>query len=97
MPPATAPAPVPAPAPAPVAPGKRVTASGQGAIAAGGNIASASTGGTTPPVAPSQNSQTAPSAAPAPAPGPGPGTNVTASGHGSIAAGGDIGSASTGT
>ncbi|MFF7262355.1 hypothetical protein ACFZCL_19030 [Streptomyces sp. NPDC008159] len=66
----------------------QVTASGSGAIAAGGSIGAASTGGAPLP-APA-------SPAPAPAPAP-PAGGVTASGTGSIAAGGDIGTASTGT
>ncbi|MCX4981791.1 hypothetical protein [Streptomyces sp. NBC_00572] len=80
----------PAPAvPAPAAP--EVTASGAGAVAAGGNIGSVATGrGTSPAPAPTP---TAPaSVVPAPA-APG---SVTASGDRSVAAGGDIGSVSTG-
>ncbi|MFE7777152.1 hypothetical protein ACFU5O_25325 [Streptomyces sp. NPDC057445] len=71
-----------------------VNASGDGAIAAGGNIGVASTGGG---VTGGGTAPTPPSPTPAPPPGtlrqPG---NVNASGKGSIAAGGDIGSASTG-
>ncbi|MDQ0405251.1 hypothetical protein ABVB69_12995 [Streptomyces sp. NPDC000349] len=63
------------------------TASGDGAIAAGGNIGTASTGGTTAPPPPSPTPP--PSSTP-------PNGGVNASGRGSIAAGGDIGSASTG-
>ncbi|PZT70516.1 hypothetical protein DN402_16430 [Streptomyces sp. SW4] len=70
---------------APAAPG--TTASGDGAIAAGGSIGTASTGGTTPPAA----APAPPSSSQAP-----PSGGVSASGKGSIAAGGDIGSASTG-
>ncbi|MFK4103796.1 hypothetical protein ACI2L1_27675 [Streptomyces sp. NPDC019531] len=63
-----------------------VSAPGDGSIAAGGNIGTASTGGTTPlPVPP-----TTPAAPTLPTGG------VNASGKGAIAAGGDIGSASTG-
>ncbi|MGW8746031.1 hypothetical protein [Streptomyces sp. NPDC055794] len=64
------------------------TASGDGAIAAGGNIGMASTGGTTAP-------PPTPSPTPSPSSTP-PHGGVNASGRGSIAAGGDIGSASTG-
>ncbi|MDX2695709.1 hypothetical protein [Streptomyces ipomoeae] len=79
-----------APPPAPPAPGTGVNASGPGAIAAGGHIGTASTGGATSPPA-------APSPIPAPSPAPDPATGgVNASGAGSIAAGGDIGTASTG-
>ncbi|MFC8420795.1 hypothetical protein ACFUN7_07895 [Streptomyces sp. NPDC057236] len=84
----TAPPPPP-PAPAPATGSRDVEASGEGAIAAGGNIGTASTGGHTPPSAPS------PLPPPPPSPAP-PSGGVTASGKGSIAAGGDIGSASTG-
>ncbi|MFG2545625.1 hypothetical protein ACGFOM_24615 [Streptomyces sp. NPDC048594] len=70
----------------PLTPG--TTASGDGAIAAGGNIGTASTGGTTAPPPP-------PSPTPPPSSTP-PNGGVNASGRGSIAAGGDIGSASTG-
>nr|WTB29507.1 hypothetical protein OG781_08360 [Streptomyces sp. NBC_00830] len=71
-----------------------VDASGEGAIAAGGNIGVASTGGG------ATGGDTAPTP-PSPTPAPPSGTprqpgNVNASGKGSIAAGGDIGSASTG-
>ncbi|MFF2848243.1 hypothetical protein ACFVT5_18265 [Streptomyces sp. NPDC058001] len=77
-----------APPPAP----SGVDASGDGAIAAGGNIGVASTGGTTPPSATPPTPPAPPSGPPQQQPG-----NVSASGKGSIAAGGDIGSASTGT
>lgn len=76
--------PTPPVSPAPV---RTVAASGDGAIAAGGNIGTASTGGTTAPPPPSPTPP--PSSTP-------PNGGVNASGRGSIAAGGDIGSASTG-
>ncbi|MEV4860749.1 hypothetical protein [Streptomyces ossamyceticus] len=79
------------PNPVPPAQPHTVDASGAGAIAAGGNIGTASTGGTTPPAAPPQTQPTPP-----PSGAPGPGGSVAASGPRSIAAGGDIGSASTG-
>lgn len=68
-----------------------VDASGAGAIAAGGNIGTASTGDTTPPTSPPQSPPTPPTSGTSGSRG-----NVTASGRGSIAAGGDIRSASTG-
>ncbi|MFC8368251.1 hypothetical protein ACFUIT_09655 [Streptomyces sp. NPDC057239] len=88
--PSTTPAAPPSTPPAPAAGSRNVEASGEGAIATGGNIGTASTGGRTPPSAP----PSLPSPSPSPAP---PSGGVTASGKGSIAAGGDIGSASTGT
>ncbi|MEV7983025.1 hypothetical protein [Streptomyces sp. NPDC086519] len=66
---------------------RRVLASGDGSIAAGENIGTASTGGTTAPAPPSS---------PPPSSGTQASGDVTASGRGAIAAGGDIGSASTG-
>jgi hypothetical protein len=78
--------PVPPTAPAGHA---QVTASGAGAIAAGGSIGAASTGGAPLP-APASPAPVSPAPAP-------PAGGVTASGTGSIAAGGDIGTASTGT
>ncbi|MCD9875185.1 hypothetical protein [Streptomyces guryensis] len=72
----------------PGAPQSSVSAPGAGAIAAGGNIGTASTGGTTAPPAP---------APPPPSGGTTAPGSVSASGPGSIAAGGDIGSASTGS
>ncbi|GGS85706.1 hypothetical protein GCM10010254_01800 [Streptomyces chromofuscus] len=66
-----------------------VDASGDGAVAAGGSIGFASTGGGTPAAGPVPQ--------PAPRPGTPPPGQVNASGRGSVAAGGDIGSASTGS
>ncbi|MEU9701454.1 hypothetical protein [Streptomyces sp. NPDC047981] len=89
------PAPAPAPAPAP-----SVTASGAGSVAAGGNIGSVATGsGTTPAPAAAPSPAPSPASAPAPNPSPTPPPaqgSVTASGDRSVAAGGDIGSVSTG-
>ncbi|MFF9013538.1 hypothetical protein ACF09C_11320 [Streptomyces sp. NPDC014870] len=83
----------PAPAPPP-----SVTASGAGSVAAGGSIGSVATGsGTTPAQAPAQAPAPAPAPNPAPSPTPPPAQgSVTASGDRSVAAGGDIGSVSTG-
>jgi hypothetical protein len=75
----------------------QVTASGAGAIAAGGSIGAASTGGAPVP-APASPAPASPApASPAPVSPAPPAGGVTASGTGSIAAGGDIGTASTGT
>lgn len=80
--------------------GTAVNASGTRSVAAGGNIGTVSTGDgpATPASAPSAppSPSPAPSANPSPAPAPPQPRNVTASGERSIAAGGDIGSASTG-
>jgi hypothetical protein len=76
--------------------GGGVTASGERSVAAGGNIGSVTTGnGAQAPTAPSMpGSGTSPAGSPGPvAPTAGP---VAASGDRSVAAGGDIGSVSTG-
>ncbi|MFI6857092.1 hypothetical protein [Streptomyces sp. NPDC050416] len=78
--------------------GPAVNASGTRSVAAGGNIGTASTGDGpgTPAPAPPANPSTPPLTPTPPSSTPPQPRNVTASGERSIAAGGGIGSASTG-